>query len=177
MQQTTFENLCHDLHVTMRVRAKTFSGFGPLTSQIVTGALPKPALTHITPEPSAKSDRVRDLVESELEALLPKTFLEIPFERLHHLPRYLKALLTRAERAALNPLKDQERARQLVPYLEALRKIQTVELKSDLFRQQLEEFRWMLEEFKVSLFAQELGTLSPISPKRLDQHLTLLRSQ
>lgn len=35
----------------------------------------------------------------------------------------------------------------------------------------LEEFRWMVEEYKVSVFAQELGTAFPISPKRLDEYL------
>ena len=74
----------------------------------------------------------------------------------------------------MNPLKDQERARQLVPYLEALRKLPTATPKSIAARQRLEEFRWMIEEFKVSLFAQELGTAFPVSAKRLDQHLAQL---
>ena len=46
----------------------------------------------------------------ELTALLPPRFLElIPFDRLPHFPRYLKALLTRIERAGQNPIKDLER--------------------------------------------------------------------
>jgi ATP-dependent helicase HrpA len=116
------------------------------------------------------------LLAGDLEALLPKRFLEtISFEQLPQLPRYLKALLTRAERAAMNPVKDQERARQLAPYQEALRKLEAAQLKSDEARQQLQQFRWMVEEFKVSLFAQELGTAIPISAKRLDQQLEQVR--
>ncbi|MDB6111856.1 MAG: ATP-dependent helicase HrpA, partial [Pedosphaera sp.] len=112
----------------------------------------------------------------DLAALLPKRFLEtISFEQLPHLPRYLKALLTRAERAAMNPVKDQERARQLAPYQEALRNLQAAPPKSDEANQQLQQFRWMVEEFKVSLFAQELGTAIPISAKRLDQQLEQVR--
>ena len=44
-----------------------------------------------------------------------------------------------------------------------------------LARRQIEAFRWMVEEFKVSLFAQEVGTAMPVSPKRLAQHLESVR--
>ena len=61
----------------------------------------------------------------ELDALLPRNFLEtIPFVQLAHLPRYLKALATRMERAKLNPAKDKERGQQLAPYLAALRQLE-----------------------------------------------------
>jgi ATP-dependent helicase HrpA len=113
----------------------------------------------------------------ELQVLLPARFAEtIPFDRLPHIPRYLKALITRAERAALNPVKDQERARQLAPYREALARLRQTPPHSVTGRDLVTEFRWMLEEFKVSLFAQELGTAVPISPKRLDQQLEKIRN-
>jgi ATP-dependent helicase HrpA len=113
---------------------------------------------------------------AELAALLPPRFLElIPFDRLSHLGRYLKALLTRIERAAQNPLKDQERARQLAPYQNAWKQLQAAPPSSAEARQAMEEFRWMIEEFKVSLFAQELGTISPVSSKRLDEKLARIR--
>jgi ATP-dependent helicase HrpA len=112
----------------------------------------------------------------ELESLLPKKFLEATaFERLAELPRYIKALLIRADRAALNPIKDQERARQLAPYQAALRKFEAATAQSFAVRRQVEDFRWMIEEFKVSLFAQELGTAFPISAKRLDLQLEKMR--
>ena len=114
--------------------------------------------------------RPASALENELAALMPPRFLEhIPFARLPHLPRYLKALLIRAERAALNPAKDQERVRQLAPHLAALRVFLARPPQSAEARRQLDEFRWMIEEFKVSLFAQELGTAVPVSPKRLEQ--------
>jgi ATP-dependent helicase HrpA len=113
---------------------------------------------------------------AELAALLPPRFLEqVPFDRLTHLGRYLKALLTRIERAAQNPLKDQERARQLAPYQNAWKQLQAAPPRSAAARQAMEEFRWMIEEFKVSLFAQELGTAQPISAKRLDEKLLRIR--
>lgn len=111
----------------------------------------------------------------ELETLLPRNFLAvIPFAQLTHLPRYLKALATRMERAKLNPVKDKERAQQLAPYLAALKKLEANPPKSAEARLRVEEFRWMVEEFKVSVFAQELGTAVPVSPQRLDQQLQRL---
>jgi ATP-dependent helicase HrpA len=116
-----------------------------------------------------------NLWANELEALLPRNFLAtIPFAQLAQLARYLKALATRMERAKLNPLKDKERAQQLAPYLAALKKLEANPPKPAEARQRLEEFRWMVEEYKVSLFAQELGTAAPVSPKRLDQLLKAL---
>jgi ATP-dependent helicase HrpA len=121
--------------------------------------------------------RQPDPLVGELEALLPRCFLEtIAFERLAQLPRYLKALLTRAERAALNPLKDRQRAQQAAPFFQALHQLEAAPPQSQAARQRLEDFRWMLEEFKVSLFAQELGTAFPISAKRLDQQLEQIRA-
>jgi ATP-dependent helicase HrpA len=95
----------------------------------------------------------------------------IPFVQLAHLPRYLKALATRMERAKLNPAKDKERGQQLAPYVTALRRLEGDPPKTADARRRLAEFRRMVEEFKVSLFAQELGTAVPVSPQRLDQLL------
>ncbi len=112
----------------------------------------------------------------ELGNLISARFLErIEYVRLPHLARYLKALLIRSERAALNPVKDQERLRQIAPYQEALHKLRARLPQSPTVRREIETFRWMIEEFKVSLFAQELGTAMPISPKRLDQQLEIVQ--
>ena len=120
---------------------------------------------------AAPAKRPANVWTEHLDALQPGNFLAtISFTRLAQLPRYLKALLTRIERASLNPVKDQERARQLAPYLEALKKFAKTPPPASA-RPHLEEFRWMVEEFKVSLFAQELGTAAPISAQRLDQQL------
>jgi len=112
----------------------------------------------------------------ELNNLLPPRFLEqITFERLSEVPRYLKALLTRIERATLNPVKDKERAAQLAPYARVVAGFSAKPSGIPEVRVLQEEFRWLVEEFKVSLFAQELGTAVPISAKRLDQKLEQLR--
>jgi ATP-dependent helicase HrpA len=114
-------------------------------------------------------------ITAELAELLPADFLpRVPFERLQHFPRYLKALATRAERASLNPVKDQERVRLIQPYRTALEQLRGQVGKAPDVAPLVEEFRWLLEEYKVSVFAQELGTAAPVSPKRLDSAIAAI---
>jgi ATP-dependent helicase HrpA len=109
-------------------------------------------------------------VAEHLAALFPPRFLErISFERLPHVPRYLKAMLLRMDRSSLNPAKDKERQQQLEPYAQALKTLAATKPRSSEARRAYADFYWMVEEFKVSLFAQELGTAMPVSPKRLDE--------
>jgi ATP-dependent helicase HrpA len=99
-------------------------------------------------------------MEADVERLAPANVPEhTPFRWLQHLPRYLKAIQIRAERAALKPAKDAEKAAQLLPYEGWQRRV-----ASD----KRENFRWLLEEFRVSLFAQELGTAESVSAARLN---------
>ena len=115
-------------------------------------------------------------VAADLEDLIPARFLmQIPFERLEHVPRYLKAMLLRLERAAGNAARDAERTRLVAPFVEAIRGFESRTPDSDEEARLREEFRWMVEEFKVSLFAQELGTSVPVSAKRLEEIFSRLR--
>jgi ATP-dependent helicase HrpA len=141
--------------------------------------LPRPRiLSSLTQLGAPAPNRAANPLAPELASLVPSRFLEhTTYDRLIHLPRYLKALLIRAERAALNPAKDQERVRQLAPYQAALKRLLAQPPPSADAQRQLEAFRWMVEEFKVSLFAQELGTAMPVSPKRLDQQLDICGTQ
>ncbi|HUR60258.1 MAG TPA: ATP-dependent RNA helicase HrpA, partial [Opitutaceae bacterium] len=107
-------------------------------------------------------------MEKDLTALLPPDFLKrTPYGQLAHLPRYLKAMKSRAERARKNPAKDAERGGQLAPYVAAAEKLRG--------REGAEAFRWLVEELRVSLFAQELGTAEPVSPVKLDRALEALQ--
>jgi ATP-dependent helicase HrpA len=114
-------------------------------------------------------------LREELVRLMPENFLEIHSpDRIQQLPRYLRALEIRAERGAYDPLKDSqkmERAAKFVDGLIALERGDPIRTSSRQKREALEEFRWMVEEFKVSLFAQELKTLFPVSEKRLEKKL------
>jgi ATP-dependent helicase HrpA len=67
----------------------------------------------------------------------------------------------RADRWRQNPMKDSERAKQLAPYVKA-----AIELRS---RPGGEALHWLVEEFRVSLFAQELGTAEAVSTIKLDR--------
>ncbi|MEI6560663.1 MAG: ATP-dependent RNA helicase HrpA [Verrucomicrobiota bacterium] len=104
-------------------------------------------------------------LEADLERLVPADFLaHTPHAQLPHLPRYLGAMKLRAERASISPLyltKDAEKAKPLAPFLSGCAFEKTVP------QQNREVFRWLLEEFRVSLFAQELGTAQPVSAQRL----------
>ncbi len=115
----------------------------------------------------------------ELGSLLPPRFLDhIPFERIHHAARYLKALLLRIERASANPPKELERTRLVAPYSAVLsqwRDRAAALPEGSPLREEVEALRWMIEEYKVSLFAQELGTAVPVSPKRLDEQVEKIR--
>jgi ATP-dependent helicase HrpA len=129
-----------------------------------------------TGRPSASATGLAFL-RQELDSLVPPRFLEnVSFERLEHYPRYLKALLIRADRALLNPVKDQEKSRQIAPFLQALPGLEKKAAQSPRARIELEQFRSMLEELKVSVFAQELGTAQPISAKRLEAQLEKIQS-
>jgi ATP-dependent helicase HrpA len=141
-------------------------------------AAPKPrALSSFSQLGASGVARPIHPLAGELAHLTPARFLDqIDYDRLPHLPRYLKALLLRIERAALNPAKNQERLRQLAPYANALKKLQSAPAASPEVQHQIDAYRWMVEEYKVSLFAQELGTAAPISPKRLDQQLEQIRN-
>ena len=119
-------------------------------------------------------------VKEELEALVPKSFLDVySLERLVHIPRYLEALRMRLGRGKVDFEKDRKKAEQVRPFVDALRRIECNDLAekgrsrqkapetSPERKELIDEYRWMVEEFKVSLFAPELKTAFPISPKRL----------
>ena len=107
-------------------------------------------------------------LERDLAALLPPDFLRTtPYAQLPHFPRYLKGMKLRAERWRQNPAKDAERAAQLAPYVAAAGKLRD--------RAGGEALRWLVEEFRVSLFAQELGTAEPVSTVKLDRALAVLQ--
>jgi ATP-dependent helicase HrpA len=104
----------------------------------------------------------------DLAALIPPDFLRVtPFAQLAHFPRYLKAMKLRADRARKNPAKDAERAAGIAPYATALNTVRD--------RPGGEAFRWLVEEFRVSVFAQELGTAEPVSTVKLDRALERIR--
>ncbi|MCR6655458.1 MAG: ATP-dependent RNA helicase HrpA [Opitutus sp.] len=117
----------------------------------------------VHPTPFAGLDR-------ELAALLPADFLRrTPYAQLAHFPRYLRAMKLRADRWKQNPPKDAERAALVARYSNAAARVQD--------RAGGDTLRWLIEEFRVSVFAQELGTAEPVSTVKLDRLLAELAGQ
>ncbi len=112
------------------------------------------------------------LLSQELEDLVPPDFpTRYQRDRIRALPRYLKALGIRAERAYTAPEKDRVKAEQVAPFLaryEHLKREVMMRPEAE-GRSLLDELRWMMEEFKVSLFAPELKVRFRISAKRLEE--------
>ena len=111
---------------------------------------------------------VADDIAQQLERLVPKRFLaETPWDRLQHVPRYLKAIAARLDKLRADPARDSARMAELRPIEQRyLRKLAERRGARD---PRLDEFRWWLEELRVGLFAQELKTPQPVSAKRLDK--------
>jgi ATP-dependent helicase HrpA len=110
-----------------------------------------------------------DEVTAQLALLMPDEFLHIAEPWLAHLPRYLRALARRLERAPGNAKRDAELSRLVVPFVAAYKQLSGI--KSGAARPELERLRWMIEEYRVSLFAQDLKTSLPVSDKRLAEQV------
>ena len=110
-------------------------------------------------------------VKQQCARLLQPGFLaRIPWERLQHFPRYLKAAALRLDKLRADPARDAQRAAEFAPLEQAWRREVGVRARSGGEGRtggELEQFGWLLEELRVSLFAQELKTPVPVSAKRL----------
>jgi len=116
---------------------------------------------------------LKDLRE-ELKKLVPETFMVLyDTERLIHLIRYIKALDFRARRALVNFEKDRTKAKKVLVFTQSLDKqLQGLSLSASAEKKAaIEEYFWLIEEFKVSVFAQELKTPVRVSKKRLQDKL------
>ncbi len=115
-----------------------------------------------------------DDITAHLHSLVHAGFLrDTPADLLTEFPRYLKALKLRAERALADPVKDQARMLELQPYAEALLRAQRAGAST---QPGWLAFRADLEELRVQIFAQELGTRRSVSHKRLARELEKLNS-
>ncbi|MBL8288577.1 MAG: ATP-dependent RNA helicase HrpA [Rubrivivax sp.] len=109
-----------------------------------------------------------DDIGAQLQRLVPKRFLaETPWPQLQHLPRYLRAVVLRLDKLRADPARDSARLAELRP-LEQRWLRRRAELRGAAHAR-LDEYRWLLEELRVSFFAQELRTPQPVSSKRLDK--------
>ncbi|UCE54570.1 MAG: DUF3418 domain-containing protein, partial [Desulfobacterales bacterium] len=110
----------------------------------------------------------------DLVRLVPENFIELyDPDRLVHIERYVKAVGIRAQRALVDFEKDQTKQHEVHPFSESLNQLLGTLSPNDSEekRKAVEEYFWMVEEYKVSVFAQELKTDFPVSKKRLQDKL------
>jgi ATP-dependent helicase HrpA len=124
--------------------------------------------TKIQPEATADATQ-------QLQRLVPKRFLAAtPWTRLQHLPRYLKGIVLRLDKLRADPARDSTRLAELRP--QEQRYWRLVGERKGVADERMEDFRWLLEELRVSFFAQELRTPQPVSIKRLEKLWSQLNS-
>ncbi len=113
-------------------------------------------------------------LREELKRLVPEAFIHLyNQDRRVHLDRHIKTIAIRAQRALVNFEKDQAKAQKVLFFTDSLEKlIEELTVKSSKQKRKLiEDYFWLIEEYKVSLFAQELKTAVPVSKKRLEKRL------
>jgi ATP-dependent helicase HrpA len=109
-------------------------------------------------------------IRAQRDALVYAGFLAAtPWETLGHLPRYLQAMLRRIQRHAQNPDRDARHAAQVNEWWSRYRERRAAADRSGHVSARLAAFRWLIEELRVSLFAQELKTPLPVSFKRVEK--------
>jgi ATP-dependent helicase HrpA len=105
---------------------------------------------------------------AQLQRLIPKNFMAAtPWPQLQHYARYLKAITQRLDKYRADPARDAQRLTELKPQEQRYWRL-VAERKGAQDARML-EFRWLLEELRVSFFAQELRTPQPVSIKRLEK--------
>ncbi|KOT16213.1 ATP-dependent helicase HrpA [Burkholderia mallei] len=118
-------------------------------------------LAQAKPFPAAHAD-----MQGQLAALVGKRFVvDTPYAQLAHFPRYLKGIALRIDKLKADPARDARQAAELQPLAQHYQR--SVAQRGGVADARLAEFRWLLEELRISLFAQELRTPMPVSVKRL----------
>ncbi|MBF3787090.1 ATP-dependent RNA helicase HrpA [Burkholderia pseudomallei] len=118
-------------------------------------------LAQAKPFPAAHAD-----MQGQLAALVGKRFVvDTPYAQLAHFPRYLKGIALRIDKLKADPARDARQAAELQPLAQHYQR--SVAQRGGVADALLAEFRWLLEELRISLFAQELRTPMPVSVKRL----------
>ena len=116
-------------------------------------------------------------IEAQLKRLIGKTFVvDTPFERLQHYPRYLKAVGVRLVKLKANPARDAQLMAEYAPLWTNYERRAIQLAKMGAVDPQVEQFRWLLEELRVGLYAQELRTPVPVSVKRLQKQWEAIRN-
>lgn len=110
-------------------------------------------------------------VENQLNSLIKKGFIaSTPLECLMEYPRYLKAALMRLDKVNRDPISDKGRQR-IIDEVSELYKNALSRYKNQDLPQDLQKVRWLIEELRVSYFAQQLGVKGPVSDRRIENEI------
>lgn len=110
-------------------------------------------------------------VENQLNSLIKKGFIaSTPLECLMEYPRYLKAALMRLDKVNRDPISDKGRQR-IIDEVSELYKNALSRYKNQDLPQDLQKIRWLIEELRVSYFAQQLGVKGPVSDRRIENEI------
>lgn len=113
---------------------------------------------------------LQQIREHQSSLIYPGFVAATPPERLRDISRYLRADGVRLEKAQANPARDQTLAWEVTQVADEVEAVDAPSL-GPLRRARVDEVRWLVEEFRVSLFAQQLGTREPVSTKRIRKTL------
>ncbi len=109
-------------------------------------------------------------IQKQLDTLLYEGFLtRTPYLWLQEIPRYFRALIVRLDKLADSPAADEKKLQLLQPFLQEHARLQKTVADSA----EVTHLRWMLEEYRVSLFAQAMKTVISVSPKRIEKQIAL----
>ena len=112
---------------------------------------------------------VKELKEQLQHLVYPGFVSKTPVRWLQQYPRYLNAIETRLQKLEYASDKDRKLATQIAPLWKAYLDLEEAETYNEGAERELEQYRWMIEELRVSLFAQELKTIFPISIQRVEK--------
>ena len=130
--------------------------------RVIKKLIKKPALSQL--------DTVAD-IQLQLSHLFSKNFITtVDREWLQQYPRYLIAINKRFDKSKTNAIRDRQLRLEFSRLWDEYIKRQAALVKLHIESEQLNHYRWMLEEYRVSLFAQEVKTKFPISEKRLKSY-------
>ncbi len=126
--------------------------------------------------PSKFGDTLADVREQLRSLFEEQTLVAVPWRWLQHYPRYLQAIVARLQKLPPTPLDvDRQTTTLIRKYWSDFERLKTVHEQNGWFDSELVTFRWMVEEFRVSKFAQNLGTSMTVSEKRLDKQRESVR--
>jgi len=158
----------------LQFKARVDEGRGRLNliaqevARLVAAVLAECAAAQRKLKDSRPPKEVADDVAGQLSRLVSRRFVvTTPYPQLQHFTRYLKAVTLRLDKLRADPARDAQRLAELRPLEQRwLRRLAELRGARDA---RLDEYRWLLEELRVSMFAQELRTPQPVSVKRLDK--------